>query len=77
MKFQLELTDTFGGEANYCWVKRRELDVPDDLSGRALVRRSKRLLEVSHMAHRKTDYGDALRLDFPGVCIVMFITPTY
>jgi len=22
MPFKLEVTDTFGGEANYCWVKR-------------------------------------------------------
>ena len=22
MKYYIEVTDTFGGEANYCWVKR-------------------------------------------------------
>lgn len=22
MPYQIEVTDTFGGEANYCWVKR-------------------------------------------------------
>jgi len=75
MKYEIELTDTFGGEANYCWVKRQEIEIPDDLSGRALVRRSKQLLEVSHIPHRKTDYGETLRLDFPGVCVVMFIFP--
>ena len=24
MPFRLEVTDTFGGEANYCWVKRSQ-----------------------------------------------------
>lgn len=27
-KYQVEYTDTFGGEANYCWVKRAEIEVP-------------------------------------------------
>ena len=22
MQYQIEYTDTFGGEANYCWLKR-------------------------------------------------------
>ena len=25
MKYQVEMTDTFAGEANYCWVQRREV----------------------------------------------------
>lgn len=28
-KYKLELTDTFGGEANYTWVKRTTLELPE------------------------------------------------
>ena len=27
--FEYEYTDTFGGEANYCWVKRGKVCVPE------------------------------------------------
>lgn len=27
--YEIEYTDTFGGEANYCWVKRRTVAMPD------------------------------------------------
>lgn len=28
-KYQIELTDTFGGEANYSWVRRASVTVPE------------------------------------------------
>lgn len=28
-KYNVEYTDTFGGEANYCWVKRATVTVPE------------------------------------------------
>jgi hypothetical protein len=27
-RYEVEVTDTFGGEANYCWVKRFKLTLP-------------------------------------------------
>ena len=27
--FDVEYTDTFGGEANYCWVRRAKVSVPE------------------------------------------------
>lgn len=27
--YEIEYTDTFGGEANYCWVKRCNVTMPD------------------------------------------------
>ena len=32
----VEYTDTFGGEANYCWVDRKQLELPDGLSDIAM-----------------------------------------
>ena len=28
-QYEVEYTDTFGGEANYCWVKRATVSVPE------------------------------------------------
>ena len=27
--YQIEYTDTFGGQANYCWVKRAKIHMPE------------------------------------------------
>ena len=29
MIFKFEYTDTFGGDANYCWIKRGTISVPE------------------------------------------------
>ena len=29
--FHIEVTDTFGGEANYCWVKRFKVTAKSEL----------------------------------------------
>jgi hypothetical protein len=34
--YEVEVTDTFGGEANYCWVNRYEFSLPlNDAEGHA------------------------------------------
>jgi hypothetical protein len=77
MKINIEITDTFGGEANYCWVRRWTLQADDRLSRRAIVRRCKATADIS-CRHRTIDYGDMIRLDFaPSWLAVMFITFEY
>lgn len=73
MLFQIELTDTFNGEANYCWVKRATFEAPADAPTALLVRRAKRALELQGR-HVTSEYGDTVQLDFPGACICAFIT---
>jgi hypothetical protein len=41
VKAQFEVTDTFGGEANYAWAHRGNLDLPENITDRAIVRRLK------------------------------------
>ena len=74
MQFQAELTDTFGGEANYSWVKRVTFEAPNDAKTSLLVRRAKRALGLmgKHYTH---DFGDEIKLTFGRDCIVAFITP--
>jgi len=74
MKVNIEVTDTFGHEANYSWVKRHTLDMIDTLSNYSVVRRVKR--EIGWNGHRCTtvNHGDMIELRPYGVCQVCFIT---
>ena len=75
MKVFAEFTDAFGGEANYSWVQRATIEVPDNLSDRAIVRRAKKALGVEGMrAKRREDYGDQIWLWGIGGCTVLFIS---
>jgi hypothetical protein len=42
MPYMAEYTDTFGGEANYCWVKRAWFTVPDGASNRSILMRARK-----------------------------------
>jgi hypothetical protein len=75
MKFQAELTDTCGGEANYLWVRRAEFDAPDSASDLAIVRRGKAELGLSGVRCYRSDLGDSIELRPVGSCTVAFITP--
>lgn len=73
--YYVEVTDTFGGQANYSWVRRAELTVPPALSRRSLVRRAKALMGWSGRRCAVYDYGDAqLELRPHASSVVMFIT---
>ena len=71
--FKTELTDTFNGQANYSWVNREALDLPDDISDRILIRETKRKHGLTGAIHIKENVGDSISLDFPGHCFCLFI----
>lgn len=77
MTAQVELTDTFGGEANYSWVKRCEFDC-EGMTDRQIILKAKKELDISGIRHKKTDFGDMIRLDFScsGWLTVLFIVVT-
>lgn len=77
MKFQFELTDTFGGEANYSWAKRETVELPDDISDLALVRRAKLAMGLNGVRCRRESYGDMIALYPYGACVVLFIIAEY
>ena len=68
----VEYTDTFGGEANYCWVKRAELELPCNLSDRAIMRRAKAAVGLSGMRGRSYSNGDMWEFRPYRSCTVMF-----
>ena len=76
MQVNIELTDTYGGEANYSWVNRKSFEIDDKASTLSIVRKAKALLGVSGTkAKLRENYGDMIALwGLGGNCVVMFIT---
>lgn len=62
MKVVVTHTDTFGGEANYSWVKRYEFYAKDTLSSVSAVRRAKKLAGLTNYRCRTCDYGDYITI---------------
>lgn len=75
--FNCELTDTFGGEANYAWVRRAEITLPDGASDLAVVRAGKAALGLTGVRCRTSGHGDMLELRPYGTCTVAFISARY
>jgi len=88
-QYEIEVTDTFGGEANYSWVKRETLTMPElthygyDGSSnytkankayrRQLVRKAKAIAGWTGWRCNVEDYGDMIRIEPRGVCMVAFV----
>ena len=71
--WRLEVTDTFGGEANYCWVNRETL--PARTTERGVVRRLKAMMGITGERADVTDYGGGIEVRPKGrdaPCIVGF-----
>ena len=73
MIYDITVTDTYGGELNYSWVRRYELEAPADITRRALVRRAKRAAGITGR-HRLDDFGDSLTIWPRGACIAVTVT---
>lgn len=73
-KYHIEMTDTFGGEANYSWIKTACIDAPCDASARMLVRRAKKALGITAAHRPPADYGDQIRIDLRNHAICIFIS---
>ena len=75
--WDIEVTDTFGGEANYAWVDRYAISMPDDISDLALVRRIKSVTGYSGIRGRTYVSGDFVEIRFPARCVVIFAKVRY
>ena len=76
-EMDVEYTDTFGGEANYCWVKRETLTLPVGISDRAIMRRAKAAMGLTGCRGRVDNYGDGFRFVPSRSCTVMFVQTRY
>ena len=75
MEYDIEVTDTFGGEANYAWVQRKTLTVSDDASDLTIVRRAKALMGWTGTPCKTENYNGEFSLRPQGICHIMFVTP--
>lgn len=73
--YHIEVTDTFGGEANYCWVKRSYTKVK---SRRGLIAAAKRLAGWDGWCRVTVEnYGDGLIIrptKTSGISQIAFVT---
>lgn len=74
MRVNIEVTDTFGGEANYSWVTRNTIEMPDKLSDLAIVRRVKKEIGWNGERCRTRSYGDLIDIRPRHACYVCFVT---
>lgn len=73
-----EITDTFGGEANYSWVRRYSQQFPVHTSERVIVQHFKKLMGYTGVKCRRAKFSsDMIELRPYGECRVIFITPEY
>lgn len=75
--WDIEVTDTFSGQANYSWVERSKLRVPGGISNLALVRRIKSVTGYSGIRGRTWVAGDYVEIRFPDRCVVIFAYVRY
>ena len=78
MAYAVEYTDTFGGEANYSWVRRAVVAAPSTHftphgHKRAVMRRAKAAVGLSGVRGVTHDHGDGYEFRPYGMCTVMFV----
>jgi len=66
--FNIEVTDTYGGEANYCWVRRFTVQAKS-------FRGAIQALSNQYGGHWRLDYstGDSARYNQKGACVCAFV----
>lgn len=87
--YDVEYTDTYGGEANYSWVRRATIESPawdsfKDWDGngrieprafqRTVMRRAKAAVGLSGLRGVTYRMGDGYEFRPYGVCTVLFVT---
>jgi hypothetical protein len=74
MTVRFELTDTFGNEANYSWVRRGEFEMASDATQSQIMRRVKAELDLTNHRCRVENTGDMLVIKPSGMLVVGFVT---
>lgn len=89
-KFQVELTDTFGGDANYSWVRRETVTMPElthygydgstnyvksnKVFERELMRKAKASVGLTNIRGKVDRYGESLTFHPYKLLQVMFVS---
>ena len=71
MSYRIEVTDMFGGESNYSWVRRTTTDKP---THRGRVREAKAFAGWTGLRCDVDNGGDMVTIRPRGICQIAFIT---
>ena len=74
MRYTIELTDTFGNEANYAWARRATIDFSPTKSVMALRRAAKKAVGLQGVRGTWYDIGDTMEFRPMGADMVLFVT---
>jgi hypothetical protein len=69
--YHIQLTDTFGGDANYCWIRNGTTKA---LKQRTVVRDVKRFAGWTGIRCEVTDSMDGYVVRPRGICQIAFVT---
>lgn len=75
--WEVEATDTYAGEANYCWVKREVIKVPRGASRSLVLRRAKQAVSLNGVRGRVEDFGDSITFRPYRMAVVVFVNFKY
>jgi hypothetical protein len=75
--WNVEYTDTYGGEANYCWVNRQDIETPRNAKQALIMRRAKASVGLTGARGRTYWHGDSGEFRPYRSCTVMFVTFPY
>lgn len=81
MVWEIETTDAYnspeGWQANYCWVERETIELPDDLTDRQLVTALRKAAGLNGSRARTEQMGEGYQWKHSGACILTFAVPRY
>ncbi len=72
--WNIEHTDTFGGEPNYCWCNRSELAIPETYNQSWIVRKVKEQLGWTGLRCSVEDWGSYVTIRPTDRCEIAFAT---
>lgn len=73
-KWNVELTDTFCGEANYSWVRRATFEIGEFATKRQIVFAGKKAIGLTGVKCETSDMGDEFWIRPRNSCTICFIT---
>ena len=73
--WEVQHTDTYGGEANYSWVKREEIRVAKGAKRRSIMVHAMRAIGMSGVKIKEVEnWGDTYKVTWRGIAQVAFVS---
>lgn len=72
-RWDIVVTDTFGGELNFCWRDDYHIELPKGASDRSVVIAAKKAAGYTGVKCDTEHYGDSFRLNVRGACVAICI----